>query len=191
MQEIWSPWFQLVRIPGVYLPGNGAAACKMSHRMIAAHFLQEQNPIIVMEDDNTPLPAFEKMGAILIEEAKCHCTDWDYVNLSPWLDLSVISMTRANLSPSPSPLFLKSNYSHNTNFVIYNRRSLYLLNTAMKNPLPLDVFLGWHAVDQWVPIKLLAMQDDSPSDIPKPNVNPKALYRLTEEMLEDAVNAQK
>jgi len=38
MQAEWSAHFDLVRIPGVYLPGNGAAGCKMSHRMIAAEF---------------------------------------------------------------------------------------------------------------------------------------------------------
>lgn len=190
MQKLWEPFFELVRIPGVYMPGNGAAGCRLSHRMIAAHFLEKEEPIIVMEDDNEPDPDFACFGLKMILEAKLHVGFWDYLNCSPWLDLSSLKLPRATLSETISPLFLKSSYSQNTNMVLYNRRSLPLLNEAMRHPLPIDMFLGNWARAQWVPIMLLARQDGSPGDIPKPNVNSAELYRLTESMLEVAVEAR-
>ncbi len=186
MQERWTPFFDLVRIPAVDMPGNGQAGCRLSHRMIAAHFLEKGEPVLIMEDDNAPVADITYMPGMILE-AKHYVGSWDYLNLSPWLDLTSIKLPRASLSETVSPLFLKSSYSHNTNMVLYNRRSLALLNDAMRSPLPLDMFLGNYAKDQWVPITLLARQDDSPGDIPKPAVNSTELYRLTEEMLSEAV----
>ena len=191
MQKLWSPFFELVGIPGVYLPGNGAAGCKMSHQMVASHFLEKEEPIIVIEDDSEPDPAFAVTWPSAFIEAKHFIRSWDYINCSPWLDLSSINLPRARLSVTEAHLFLKSSYSHNTNFVLYNRRSLHLLNDAMHSPLPLDMFLGCYAKNQWVPIRLLARQDDSPGDIAKPIVDAKQLYALSEQMIGDFLGEKK
>ena len=191
MQEAWSFWFNLVRISAVDLPGNGAGGCRMSHYMVAATFLQRNEPIVVFEDDATPTTAFGKIGMRCLGEAALCIDDWRIVNLGPYLDVSCLGLGRANLKPTTSEYFLSASYCQQTHMMMYNRKSLPILEEALKSTLPLDVYIGRLVNEIWVPVFLLATQSDSPSDIPKPRVDAKALYELSERMLEDAVNEAK
>ena len=191
MQRRWSPFFELIRIPGVYMPGNGAAGCKLSHQMVASHFLKTEPVITVLEDDAIPTPAFEKIGKDCILDACRYVDEWRIANLGPYLDVTILGLGRANLQPTKSEYFLSASYSQQTHFMLYNRKSIPILQEALRSSLPLDIYIGRMLNEVWVPIRLLATQDDSPSDISKPPVNPSVLYALSERMLEDAVSAQK
>jgi len=185
-QRLWEPWFDLVRISAIDLPGNPAGGCKLSHRMVAIQMLEKEPTVLILEDDSEPTPWFEKIGMECIEEAKGCAYKFDYVNCGPYLDLTAIGCGRAALLETTSRRFLRTNLSHQTHMVIYNHESLRLIEKSLKSILPLDMFLGRYAKCQLVPIRLLATQSDSPSDIPKPLVDPKALYALSEKMLEEA-----
>lgn len=183
-QQLWSPFFNLVRVSAVETTGNGARGCKESHVMIADKYLRDSEMIIVLEDDSVPSPAFEVYGARIIDEAIKHLLSWDYINLGPFIDLSVIGMPCAVLSKTDSSLFLRTDYSHNTHFVLYNQRSLPILNQSLHSPLPVDMFLGKHAASQWVPLKVMAVQDRSPSDIRKPFEGQWEWFTLSEQLIE-------
>ena len=189
MQARWSAHFDLVRIPGVYLPGNGAAGCKMSHQMVAAHFLETEHLITVLEDDAVPTPYFKEIGMDCIADARRYIDEWRIVNLGPYLDVTIIpGLGRANLKSTKSKYFLSASYSQQTHFMLYNRKSIPVLQEALRSSLPLDIYIGRMLNEVWVPIHLLATQSDSPSDIAKPRVDAKALYELSERMLADAIN---
>jgi len=188
MQRRWSPFFEIVRIPGVYLPGNGAAGCKLSHQMVANHFLETEHLIPVLEDDAVPTTHFKEIGMDCIADARKYIDEWRIVNLGPYLDVTIIpGLGRANLKPTKSKYFLGASYSQQTHFMLYNRKSIPILQEALRSSLPLDIYIGRMLNEVWVPIRLLATQDDSPSDIPKPNVNASELYTISERMLEDAI----
>lgn len=184
-QELWSEFFELVRCPAVDLP-DGARGCKLSHVQYAASALAKDAMAIILEDDAIPADAFKDIGLECICQARRHVDDYDAINLSPLLDLSDIRLPRAELNPSDSPLFLRTTYSHSTNFVIYNHRTLPILRDSLTSQLPIDMYLGVHAF-QWVPIRLLATQSFDDSDIRKPFPNQHAFYDLSAEMLNQAV----
>src|SRR5688572_2148319 len=82
MQELWSPWFNLRKVSAVDLPGNGAGGCKMSHYMVAATFVQRNEPIIVvLEDDAVPTMAFETGAMLYLGEAAVFVDQWRIANL--------------------------------------------------------------------------------------------------------------
>lgn len=159
--------------------------CKLSHVTCAEFLLRDESCVIILEDDATPLPAFEQIGLDCINEAWEWRKSWDYINLGPLLDLSKIGMPRADLSPSLSRLFLRTTYSHNTSAVLYNKRSLPLLQASLDDPVPIDMYLGRNSVDQWTPIRLLSKQTDSESDIRKKFPGQNSWYADTEKMLFD------
>jgi hypothetical protein len=191
MQAEWGEHFDLVKIPAIDLPGNGAGGCKLSHRMVAIQFLEKEDVILVFEDDAIPTSYFEIIGMDCIKEAKERAHQFDYINCGPYLDLTCIGCGRATLNETTSDLFLRTNLSHQTHMVMYNHASLRLIEKSLKSHLPLDMFLGRYAKCQLVPIHLLATQSDSPSDIPKPVCDAKQLYALSERMLEEAINKEK
>ena len=187
-QELWSPWFELVRFPAVEIACDGARGCILSHEAAAVQALRDQPMAIVFEDDLVPTPHFEKIGLDCLTDAEKYCNHWDYINCGPYLDCTPIRLPRASLSPTVSPLFFQATHSQQTHFVCYNRNSLPLLQAALTSPIALDVFLGRNAKRQWVAARLLATQADGPSDIIQHTVDihKPLLYQLTEQMLENA-----
>lgn len=186
-QELWSPWLELVRFPAIDVPDNGALGCKKSHYQLASTLLTElqaEEIAVILEDDNLPSEWMWKIGSRCIEEAKQHVAEWDFVNCSPLLDLTPIHMPCATLSPTVSPLFLRASYAHQTNFMIYNRRSLPLLKASLNSNLPIDMWIARHAECLWVPVRLLSTQDDSASDIRAPFPGQSTWYDLTRKQLE-------
>lgn len=181
-QELWFPYFDLVRCSAVDLP-DGARGCKLSHCQYAAGALAKDAMAIVLEDDAVPTRGCSEIGLKCIEEARTHLSDWDFIMGGAFLDLSPIRMPKAELTATDSPLFLRSSYGHNTHFMLYNHRSLPILQASLSSPLPVDIFIGRNAHDLWVPKELLARQDFSPSDIRVPFPNQHKLYDLSEQML--------
>jgi len=197
-QRVWSPYFELMRIPAIDRPDNPALGCKLSHFRIASQAVllsTKMKPVIemaiVLEDDSVPTPAFEQIGLKCIEDAGKHINEWRIANLGPYLNVDCLGLGRANLQATKSEYFLSASYCQQTHAMLYNERTIPLLQMALRSSLPLDVFIGRAVNDVWVPIHLLATQSDSPSDIPKPVCDAKALYALSEKMLEDAVNKAK
>lgn len=183
-QALWSPWLDLIRVPAVDMPGNGALGCKLSHCQLAESLLSNADMVLILEDDSTPLPAFKKIGLACIEEAQAHVNDWDWINGGAFTDLSKIGLPRAELSPSPSRLFVCASYAHNTHFCLYNRRTLPILKASLDSPVPVDMFLAREATEKWIPFRLLATQTDSESDIRRPFPDQHLWYDDTERMLE-------
>lgn len=186
-QQAWSPFFDLVRFPAVD-DAKGARGCKLSHVRLAEHVLADHAFLLVLEDDATPTPAFARLGLDCLAQAQQHLFDWDCCLLGAFLDLSPIRLKRATLTPTDSPLFLKSDYGHNTHAVLYNHRSLPLLQASLTSPLPVDMWIGSNAHDLWVPVRTLARQSFSQSDIREPFPNQHKLYDLSDERLAAAVS---
>lgn len=185
-QRHWSPYFNLVRVEAEDRPENGELGCKISHHKAAFSAQLPSCPArIVIEDDAVPTEDFLKYGMACIEEAMRNVEAWDYVNCGAFLDLAPIGMPTTTLTPTISPMFLHANYSHNTHFILYNWRSLALLRASLESSLPVDMFLGRNAKDQWVPRWLLSKQATGKSDIREPFENQHKLYDLTEELLKE------
>lgn len=183
-QELWSPFFELVRCPAVDLP-DGARGCKLSHAQYAAGALAKDEMAIIMEDDSVPTSAFAEIGLQCITEARKHIYQWDAINLSPLLDLSAIGLPRAELFPTTSPLFLRCNYSHSTNAVLYNHSTLHILQASLTSRLPIDMFLARNCNSQWTPMRLLATQSFDDSDIRQAFAGQKTWYAKSAAMLND------
>lgn len=183
-QQLWSPFFKLIRVSAVETPGNGARGCKESHVMIAEQYLKNNDFIIVIEDDSEITPWFSEIGHACLSGAEKHIHEWDFVNCSPLLDLSAIRLPVAQLKPTISPLFLKASYAHQTNFMLYNKRSLPVLNASLRSPLPVDMWIARNAKNIWVTTRLLAIQDGSASDIRPPFKGSENWYGLSEQMLQ-------
>lgn len=186
-QQLWSPFFELVRCSAVDLP-DGARGCKLSHCQYAAGALARDTIAIILEDDAIPTPEMGALGMAYIAEAHWHnngtVNDWDAINLSPLLDLSAIGLPRAELFLTESPLFLRCSYSHSTNMVLYNHRSLPILRDSLTSQLPVDMFLTRNCSSQWTPRRLLATQSFEDSDIRKPFKDQHSWYAKSAEMLE-------
>lgn len=180
---LWSPFFRLVRVPAIDMPNDGARGCKMSHVQYADRALAVDTMAIILEDDCIPTSNMSAIGMECIAEARKHINDYDSINLSPLLDLSAIGLPCAHLSPSESPLFLRCTYSHSTNFVIYNHRSLPILRDSLLNHVPIDMYLGRECQSQWTPIRLLCTQSFEDSDIRAPFDFQKSAYAKSAEML--------
>lgn len=183
MQELWSPFFELVRWPATEVPGNGAEGCKRSHVALAEDVLKTADTVLVLEDDAVPTRKFKEVGLEIIAEAIAHVNDWDYINCGPCLDPKSTGRKRTRVVPSKSPLFMWVDFSYRTHFVIYNRRSLPLLRATLESKTELDLHLGHNARNQWVPKHVLAVQDNSPSDIHKASRESGSGYLTTEKML--------
>lgn len=187
-QDLWSPYFDLVRCPAVDLP-DGARGCKLSHCQYAAGALTKDAMAIILEDDSVPTPEMATLGMECIDQARRHLFQWDTANLSPLLDLSGIGVASgaafspAHLFPTESPLFLRASYSHSTNFVLYNHSTLRLLQESLTSRLPIDMYLGRNCQSQWVPIRLLATQSFEDSDIRKPFDGQREWYAKSAAML--------
>jgi hypothetical protein len=183
-QAVWSPWFKLERFPASDYRHAPALGCKMSHLTLATRMLEDQEMVIVLEDDAIPTPAFKEIGLQCIEQAREAFIGFDYCNCGPFLS---VGKEQATLRAIPQmPLWLHSDYSRQTHFVLYNRDSLPLLRASLDSRLPLDIYLGTHAKRQFVPIRLLATQAQGPSDIGQSPKNQKHWYELSERMLEKA-----
>jgi GR25 family glycosyltransferase involved in LPS biosynthesis len=191
VQRLWSPYFDLRRVPATEVTDNGikngAFGCKLSHIHVAEKYLKAEDSIIVLEDDAEPTKWFQEIGNACINSARHFIDEWDYINCGAFLDLKPIGLTCATLSKSPSCYFFKSTYSHNTHMVMYNKKTKPILQASIRSLLPVDMFLGKKAKNQWVPIHLLATQDNSPSDIRKPHKDQHLWYGLSERILEQAV----
>lgn len=185
-QFLWSQFFNLVRVPATDTPNNGAVGCKLSHCAIAAKILENEPMVIVLEDDAIPTTFMDSTGLQCIDQARRHVNDWDFVMGGAFLDLSPIRMPKAELTQTESPLFLKSSYGHNTHWMLYNHRSLPILEASLSSNLPVDVYIGRNAESLWVPKELLARQDFSQSDIRTPFENQHKLYDLSELILRQA-----
>lgn len=185
--RLWSGYFDLVRVNAVVaFEGkklNGAMGCKLSHLMLAEKYLKEHDTILVLEDDAEPTKQFEMIGPPCIFDAKRFFAEWDYINFGPFLDLTSLKLPKSELSDCPSKFFYKASYTHNTHMVMYNERTLRILKQSIRSTLPVDMFLGSHCRNQWVPIHLLARQYESKSDIRKPHAGQYSWYDRTEEML--------
>lgn len=183
MQERWLSYFTLNRVPaetGV----NGAHGCKLSH--LKAVNLSGQEMTIVLEDDAVPTESWPRDGLTDLQQAQSHLNDWDMVNGGPYLDLSCIKRPVAKLFRTTSPDFLQADYSHQTHFMLYSKRSLTWLNLALESRLPLDEFFGQAVPRVWVPRHLWATQEDGPSDIRQFHADSSALYRRSQEMINNA-----
>jgi len=184
LRSAWEDHFSIVRVRAVDAPKQPAMGCKMSHLLALKDALSSGPCAVVLEDDAAPTPAFTEIGRQCIDDALKHESEWDYVNLGPYLDIQLPNYRRtAKMSPTCSRFFLQADYSHQTHFVIYNQRSVRLLEQAIDSNLPLDVFLGINAVNQWVPIRLLATQIEGVSDISGPEHNAKQWYDRSEALL--------
>lgn len=184
--ELWSPFFDLVRVSAVDLPGEGAKGCKQSHVNLAEELLKEREAILVLEDDAVPTKVFRARHAEFIRAAHDHRDEWDYINFGPVIDPQ-LTKRDAVLSPTRSRLFLRSTFSYRTHFVAYNRRSLPLLRESLNDVHEIDVFMGVKASNQWLPVHVLAVQSGDTSDIHKPGDANLHGYQNTEAMLAAAV----
>jgi len=191
MQELWSPFFELVRWPAVEIPGKGKGAegCKRSHVTLAEQELRinTDRMVIVLEDDAVPTRKFKEMGLEVLAEARRRIDEWDYINCGPCLDPQFTGRQRIRISPAASPLFLWVDFSYRTHFVLYNRRSLPLLRAALESDTEIDLHLGHNARNQWVPRHVLAVQADGVSDIHKTPKESGSGYLTTEQMLTDSI----
>lgn len=187
INRLWSAYFDLVRVPAITAfenkKPNGALGCKLSHLMLAEKYLREHDTVLVLEDDAEPTKQFEMVGFNCICEAKRFFAEWDYVNFGPFLDLTALKLPTATLSESPSRYFYKASYTHNTHMVMYNDKSLRILKQSVRSTVPVDMFLGAHCRNQWVPIHLLARQYQSESDIRKPHADQHTWFDRSEELL--------
>jgi len=187
MKELWSSYFDLVRFPAIHNPRNGRLGCKRSHIQVAIQALQTSPMAIILEDDAVPTNWFQAVGMKCIEEAERCVEEWDYINLGPFLDLRKQNCggSLAKLTPCASRWFMRSDYSHNTQSVLYNRRSLRLLERSLRVAKPIDMFLGQRALCQWVPIRLLSYQEDGYSDILRGIRVGSDRYKKTVRLLEE------
>lgn len=188
-QDLWSPFFRLVRVPAIDMPNDGARGCKMSHVQYADRALAVDTMAIILEDDCIPTSNMSAIGMECIAEARKHLCEWDCANLSPLLDLSGIGVASgltfspAHLFRTESPLFLRCSYSHSTNFVLYNHRTLPILQASLASRLPIDMYLARECQSQWTPVRLLATQSFEDSDIRKPFPEQAKWYARSAEML--------
>lgn len=185
MQERWLPYFTLNRVPAE-TGFNGAHGCKLSH--LKAANLGDPEMTVVLEDDAVPTQSWNERGFEYLLEAMTHLNEWDMVNGGPYLDLSCIRKPVAKLFRTTSPDFLQADYSHQTHFMLYSKRSLAWLKLALESSLPLDEFFGQSVPRVWVPRRLLAIQEDGPSDIRQFHADSSALYRRSQEMINNAFN---
>lgn len=186
-QELWSPYFDLVRVSAVDTPSNGAIGCKGSHNLTAEKALQHSNVGIILEDDAVPTEHFNRIGMECIDEAIAHVNEWDVIFCGPYLDLRPVGMARASLSKTLSPMFLGASYAHQTHFMLYNDKSLPLLGASLGSNLPIDMFIARSNARKWIPIRLLATQADGESDVGHAFKGAALLYKLSAEMLEQKV----
>jgi hypothetical protein len=186
-QRLWGQYFNLVRFPAIDIPGNGALGCKRSHNAVAEQYLRNEEFIVALEDDAEPTTDFESIGMKCIESAKRHLRDWDLANCGPFLDLTPIGGKKAILHDCDSEMFLSASNFHQTHMMLYNRNSLPILGASIGSRLPIDMYLGRSEVRKWVPVRLLSTQSHADSDVGHEFKGQQELYRLSENMLHEAV----